>query len=107
MANVQSVDRGFFPLDEELKLLPGILTPHGHESLVRLASWMPFEKAVELLEEMMGIGVSRSVGQRYTEEAGAAYERLQTAEVEHIDDQGQRTACALMQQTLAPVAKRY
>ena len=30
-----------------------------------------------------------------------------TAEVEHIDDQGQRTACALMQQTLASVAKRY
>ena len=29
------------------------------------------------------------------------------AEVEHIDDQGQRTACALMQQTLASVAKRY
>jgi len=85
MANVQSVDRGFFPLDEELKLLPGILTPHGHESLVRLSSWMPFEKAVELLGELMGIEVSRLVGQRYTEEAGAAYERLQTEEVERIE----------------------
>ena len=37
MGFVRSVDKGFFPLDEELELLPGILTPHGHECLVRLA----------------------------------------------------------------------
>jgi hypothetical protein len=42
------VDKVFFPLDKELELLPGILTPHGHAGLVRLASWMPFEKAAEL-----------------------------------------------------------
>ncbi|MFZ4743860.1 MAG: PaaI family thioesterase [Limnohabitans sp.] len=30
-----------------------------------------------------------------------------TAEVVHIDAQGERTACAVMQQTLVPVAKKY
>ena len=60
--------KGFFPLDEELGLLPGCLTPHGQECLVRLSGWMPFEKAAELLEDVLGIGVSKGVSQRYTEE---------------------------------------
>jgi hypothetical protein len=85
MGFVQSVDRGFFPLDEELELLPGILTPHGHECLVRLASWMPFDKAAELFEAFMEIEVSKSVSQRYTEEAGAAYEGMQGKEVESLE----------------------
>lgn len=85
MAFVQSVGKGFFPLDEELELLAGILTPHGHECLVRLAGWMPFDKAAAMFEDFMGIAVSQSVSQRYTEEAGAAYVSLQTEEVEHLE----------------------
>ena len=61
MVFVHSVGKGFFPLDEELELLPGMLTPHGHECLVRLAGWMPFAKAAEMLEDFLGIQVSRSV----------------------------------------------
>jgi hypothetical protein len=79
------VDKGFFPLDEELALLPGLLTPHGHESLARLASWMPFAKAAGLFEDFFGIAVSHSISQRYTEAAGAAYVRLQTEEVERAE----------------------
>lgn len=79
------VDKGFFPLDEVLELLPGCLTPHGHECLVRLSAWMPFEKAAELLEDMLGIRVSKGVSQRYTEAAGAAYEQMQTEEVERLE----------------------
>jgi hypothetical protein len=52
MGSDQNVDRGFFPLDKELELLAGGLTPRGYEDLVRLSSWMPFEKAVELMEDM-------------------------------------------------------
>jgi hypothetical protein len=85
MEFVRSVDKGFFPLDEELKLLPGILTPHGHECLVRLSGWMPFDKAAELFEVFMEIQVSKSVSQRYTEEAGAAYVDMQTEEVERLE----------------------
>ena len=77
--------KGFFPLDEELALLPGVLTPHGHECLVRLAGWMPFEKAVELLEDFMGIRVGKGLSRRYTEAAGAAYAQMQTAEVERLE----------------------
>ena len=84
MAFARNAGRGFFPLDEELKLLPGKLTPNGHERLVRLSGWMPFEKAVELFEDFMGIRVSKIVSQRYTEEAGAVYERMQNEEVQRL-----------------------
>jgi hypothetical protein len=85
MAYARSVGRGFFPLDEELELLPGILTPYGHEILVRLAGGMPFEKAAEMFEEFMQITVSQSLCQRYTEEAGALYEKMQDKEVEQLE----------------------
>lgn len=84
------MDKGFFPLDEELELLPGALTPHGHECLVRLASWMPFQKAAEMLDDFMGIRVSRIVSQRYAEEAGAAYEQMQNEEVERLEKEAPR-----------------
>ena len=74
--------QGFFPLDEELELLPGSLTPRAHKNLVRLSSWKPFERAVELMEDMQGIGVSKSVSQRCSEAAGAVYEEMQKEEVE-------------------------
>jgi len=61
------------------------LTPRAHESLVRLSSWMPFERAAEMMEDMQGVGVSKSVGQRYSEAAGAAYEEMQKEEVERIE----------------------
>ena len=44
----------FSPLDEELELLAGKLTPRGHEQLVRLSSYMSFEEAAELFEEFTG-----------------------------------------------------
>src|SRR5512137_695038 len=47
----RSVGRGFFPLDEELRLLPGMLTPLGCEQLVRLSGWMPFERAAEMFTD--------------------------------------------------------
>lgn len=78
--------RGFFPLDEELQLVPGKLTPREHERLVRLAGWIPsFEKAVELFGDFLGIGVGKITSQRYTEEAGAAYEQIQKEEVEYLE----------------------
>ena len=83
---VQSVGKGFFPLDEELQLVPGKLTPREHERLVRLAGWIPsFEKAVELFGDFLGIEVGKITSQRYTEEAGAAYEQIQKEEVEFLE----------------------
>ena len=85
MQSARPVGRGFFPLDEELELLPGVLTPQGHECLVRLSGWVPFAKAAELLADFMGMRVSKLVGQNYTQMAGAAYEQMQKEEVEYLE----------------------
>jgi hypothetical protein len=86
MACVQNVGKGFFPLDEELELLPGKLTPREHERLVRLAGWIPsFEKAAELFGDFLGIEVGKIASQRYSEAAGAAYEQIQNEEVAYLE----------------------
>lgn len=72
---------GFFPLDRELELLPGKLTPQGHEQLVRLSGWMPFERAVEVFADFTGMQVSKIVAMNSTETAGAAYVQMQEEEV--------------------------
>jgi hypothetical protein len=84
MVFARNAGKGFFPLDEELRLLPGKLTPYGHERLVRLSGWMPFEEAIEMFEDFMGVRVSKIVSQRYTEEAGAVYEQIQNEEVRRL-----------------------
>jgi hypothetical protein len=80
MEPAPTVGQVFFPLDEELALQPGCLTPRQREHLVHLAVWMPFERARELLEEVLGIQVSEPTVRRGTERAGACYEAHQTAQ---------------------------
>jgi hypothetical protein len=79
------VDKGFFPLDEELAILPGKLTPREHECLVRLSGWMPFGRAVEILGDFLGIQVSQIVAQNCTETAGAMYVQMQEEEVAQLE----------------------
>lgn len=85
MECVWPADKGFFPLDEELALLPGKLTPREHECLVRLSSWVAFGRAVELLEDFLGIALSQGVAQNYTERAGALYVQMQEEEVAQLE----------------------
>jgi len=85
MASVRNADRAFFPLDEELELLPGKLTPHAHECLIRFGTIMPFAKAAKELEFVLKVGVSEPTARRYVEAAGKAYEEYQTAEVERLE----------------------
>jgi hypothetical protein len=75
---------GFFPLDEELELQAGKLTPKGRERLVRLSGWMPFRQATELFEEFTGIRLNKIVSQRGTEAAGRVYEEMQEAETQEL-----------------------
>lgn len=84
-ASVRNVDRAFPPLDEELELLPGKLTPHAHECLIRFGTILSFEKAAKELEFVLRVGVSEATVRRYVEAAGKAYEEYQTAEVEHLE----------------------
>jgi hypothetical protein len=82
---VPPAEQAFFPLDEELELLPGSLTPNLQEDLVHLGTWMPFERATRELQHFRGVDVSRPTAERLTEAAGAAYVTWQTAEVERIE----------------------
>src|SRR5919108_5910945 len=87
MAPVPVVGRGFFPLDEELALPSGSsLTPRQQEHLVHLSSWMPFERAAQMLECLLGVQVSEATTRRQTEQAGALAEALQRARVKAPTD---------------------
>jgi hypothetical protein len=84
MAPALPVGEAFFPLDEELGLLSGGLTPRGEETLVRLASWMPFEPARELLEDLVGVRVSKATARRVTLATGEAALAVDEVEVERL-----------------------
>src|SRR5258708_34600234 len=72
MGPAPSVGSAFFPLDEQLGLVSGGLTPRGEETLARLASWMPFEQARELLQDLVGMRVSKATARRMTLATGKA-----------------------------------
>src|SRR5436305_10504048 len=72
MAPAPRVGEAFFPLDEQLGLLAGGLTPRAEETLVRLATWMPYAQAQELLSDLVGIGVSKATARRATLDSGQA-----------------------------------
>jgi len=78
------VDKGFFPLDEQLGLDGAGVTPRGQEALVRLAAWMSFEHACELLTDLLGIQVSATSSRRYTYQTGQAALAVLQAEEDRI-----------------------
>ncbi len=80
MAPARPVGPGFSPLDEELALLPGSLSPQSQDHLARLAIWMPFARAAEMLAALTGVQVSEATLRRQTYTAGAAYEAVQAAQ---------------------------
>lgn len=82
--------QAFFPLDDELALLPGQLTPQVHAWLARLASWMPFAAATSLLSDLVRVSVSDTTTRRLTETAGSFLVAHQTAAANDL-----LTACRL------------
>ena len=64
--------RLFSRLHEQLGLSSAGLTPRGEETLVRLSTWMPFEPARELLQELVGMQVSTATAWRATRATGQA-----------------------------------
>src|SRR5215212_9912382 len=85
MASAPPAKRGFSPLDEELALLPGQLTPLLQDHLAHLGTWMPFAHAAQMLSRFTQVSVSESTAQRLTEAVGMAYQTVQVAEVERIE----------------------
>lgn len=76
---------GFFPLDEELALWPGPLTPSLQEAVVRLGTRMPFASVVQELAALKHVTTTEPTVRRHTETAGAAYVAWQTAEVARVE----------------------
>lgn len=76
---------GFSPLDEELGLLNGELTPRLQEGLVRLSTHIPsFAKAAVEFAFWTQVEVHRTTASRISEAAGATVVALQTREAERI-----------------------
>lgn len=85
MRLARSAGQVFFPLDEELALLPGTLTPALHETVVRLGTRMPFDSVVHELADLKHVTTTEATVRRHTEAAGATYVAWQTAEVEALE----------------------
>ncbi len=64
--------------------MSGGLTPRGEETLVRLSTWMPFEPAQELLQDLLGVQVSKATARRATLATGEAQLSVCEAEVERL-----------------------
>jgi hypothetical protein len=70
---------GFSPLDEELGLLPGALTPTLQAHLSRLGSRLSFAEAASELGHLKGVRVAAATARRRTEADGTTYAALQDA----------------------------
>jgi hypothetical protein len=85
MAPARPVGSGFSPLDEELGLLSGNLTPRLQEALVRLSTYIPsFAKATRELAWFTGAQVHPDTARRRTEAAGAVLVAHETRAAERI-----------------------
>src|SRR5207247_10042045 len=62
--------------------------------LVHLATWMPFAKAGQMLHTLLGVQVSEATIRRHTEEAGAAFEQVQTKESQQAREPEERPSPA-------------
>ncbi len=91
----------FFPLDEELGLLSGGLTPRGEELLVRLSAWMPYESARELLEDLLGVQVSKATARRATLHTGQAALAVWEAEVERLQQEAPQAPAGAEKQAMS------
>jgi len=79
------VAQGFSPLDEELELLPGALTPRLQEALVRLSTHIPsFAKAARELAFFTLTHVHADTARRRTEAAGTLLLAHETAEAARL-----------------------
>src|SRR2546430_9409803 len=101
MAPVLLVGWAFFLLDEELGLLSGGLTPRGEETLVRLSTWMPYESARELLEDLLGMRVSKATAHRATLATGQAALAVWDAEVERLKQEAPQAPAGAEQQAMS------
>ena len=85
MGTALGAERGFFPLDEELGLLPGPLTPTLVEDLTLLGARIPFRQAARLVGHFRNVEVSEATVRRATEKSGQTQVELQTKEAAALE----------------------
>lgn len=85
MGVVQNAGQRFFPLDEELGLLPGRYSPMLQETMTRLGSKMSFPEAVEEIRVTYRTEISEPTVRRNTHQNGQAGEAMACQEVEEIE----------------------
>jgi hypothetical protein len=79
------VGRVFFPLDQELALLPGDYTPTLVEDMVRLGARIEFGPAAAEIGRLKKVHVSKPTVRRDTEKAGDAYVVVQTEQLAALE----------------------
>lgn len=79
------MEPGFSPLDEELELLPGRLSPTLHNVVARLGAAMPFRQVQAIVQLVGRVPISVSTICRVTEQAGAALVAVEDAQVREIE----------------------
>ena len=82
---VRFVAVAFFPLDEELGLLPGSYTPTLQEAMTRLGAKLPYEQAREEIKSFCHTLVSEPTIRRHTTGNGRAGEAIVKAETKQIE----------------------
>lgn len=80
MAPARPVEQDFPPLDDELALLPGSVSPRCQDHLIRLAVWMPYARVADMLAALTGVQVSEATIRRQTYTAGTAWQAVQTVQ---------------------------
>jgi hypothetical protein len=74
----------FFPLDQELQVAEGHLLPHAQETLVRLSSELPFGRAANHVEEILGVRVHASTARRHTLAVGQRVLEMQNEQAKPL-----------------------
>jgi hypothetical protein len=93
--------RLFSRLYEQLGLVSGGLTPRGEEMLVRLSTWMPFEQAREVLQDLVGMRVSKATARRMTLATGEAALAVCEAQVEQLKQEAPQVPAGAEKQLLS------
>jgi hypothetical protein len=78
------VGASFFPLDEQLGLLPERWSPRLQQIVSLLGTVLPFGQVPALLKVLCGVTISRASVRRLTERAGAALVVIEQTDAEQI-----------------------
>src|SRR5438128_11180912 len=82
MSVARSVEAGFSPLDQELRVPDGHLLPHAQQTLVSLGSELPFGRVVKHLERTLGVIVHASTARRQTLSVGQRVLEVQNTQAQ-------------------------